>query len=100
MATTKLDHLKRLRNTLVDLMTYCVKDGDDWQKYNDLLDRVIELQTEEMRKLGYMRVCLVNEVKAEETLFISTAENCDTYASILLEDNPEMRGYIKIDYIR
>lgn len=100
METTKLDRLTRLRNTLTSIMRDCANDEDEWLKYRDILARVGELLTEERRKQGYMRVCLITDGRELETLFTGTAENCDIYVSILFEAHPEMRDNIKIDHIR
>ena len=97
MATTnisKLDRLTMLRDTLLDCCKESVKNADEWQTFHDMLAKVVDLLTDERRRLGYMAVYPIVNGSAQEALFEGTREQCKTYTDILLENKPEMKGNI------
>ena len=97
MTTTKiskLDRLTMLRNTLLDCCQDSVKDADEWQTFHDMLAKVVDLLTDERRRLGYMAVYPIVNGSAQEALFEGTREQCKIYTDILLENKPEMKGNI------
>lgn len=91
---SKLDRLTMLRNTLLDCCQESVKDADEWQTFHDMLAKVRDLLTDEMRRLGYMAVYPIVNGSAQEALFEGTREQCKIYTDILLENQPEMKGNI------
>ena len=94
MNTSKLDRLTMLRNTLLDCCQDSVKDADEWQTFHDMLAKVVDLLTDERRRLGYMAVYPIVNGSAQEALFEGTREQCKIYTDILLENKPEMKGNI------
>ena len=96
MATTisKLDRLTMLRDTLLDCCKENVKNADEWQTFHDMLAKVVDMMTDERRRLGYMAVYPIVNGSAQEELFEGTREQCKVYTDILLENKPEMKGKI------
>ena len=96
MATTisKLDRLTMLRNSLLDCCKESVKDAEEWQTFHDMLAKVVDMMTDERRRLGYMAVYPIVNGSAQEALFEGTREQCKTYTDILLKNQPEMKGNI------
>ena len=91
---SKLDRLTMLRDTLLDCCKESVKDADEWQTFHDMLAKVVDMMTDERRRLGYMAVYPIVNGSAQEALFEGTREQCKVYTDILLENKPEMRGNI------
>jgi hypothetical protein len=91
---SKIDRLKMLRNMLLDCCQESVKDADEWQMFHDMLAKVGDLLTDEMRRLGYMAVYPIVDGSAQEALFEGTSEQCKIYTDLLLENNPSMKGNI------
>ena len=91
---SKLDRLTMLRNSLLDCCQESVKDSDEWQTFHDMLAKVVDMMTDERRRLGYMAVYPIVNGSAQEALFEGTREQCKTYTDILLENKPEMKGNI------
>jgi hypothetical protein len=90
----KLDRLTMLRDTLLDCCKESVKDADEWQTFHDMLAKVVDMMTDERRRLGYMAVYPIVNGSAQEALFEGTREQCKVYTDILLENKPEMKGNI------
>ena len=91
---SKLDRLTTLRDSLLDCCKESVKDADEWQTFHDLLAKVVDMMTDERRRLGYMAVYPIVNGSAQEALFEGTREQCKVYTDILLENKPEMKGNI------
>jgi hypothetical protein len=91
---SKLDRLTMLRDTLLDCCKESVKDADEWQTFHDMLAKVVDMMTDERRRLGYMAVYPIVNGSAQEALFEGTREQCKIYTDILLENKPEMKGNI------
>ena len=91
---SKLDRLTMLRDTLLDCCKESVKDADEWQTFHDMLAKVVDMMTDERRRLGYMAVYPIVNGSAQEALFEGTREQCKIYTDILLENQPEMKGNI------
>ena len=91
---SKLDRLTMLRDTLLDCCKESVKDADEWQTFHDMLAKVVDMMTDERRRLGYMAVYPIVNGSAQEALFEGTKEQCKIYTDILLENQPEMKGNI------
>ena len=91
---SKLDRLTMLRNTLLDCCQDSVKDADEWQTFHDMLAKVVDLLTDERRRLGYMAVYLIVNGSAQEALFEGTREQCKIYTDLLLGHDPSMKGNI------
>lgn len=94
MATTKLDRLNMLRDALIECKKESVKDADEWQTYDDMMEKVSDMLHEERRRLGYMAVYPIVDGSAQEALFEGTNVQCKIYTDILLEAHPEMKGNI------
>lgn len=92
--TTKLDRLTTLRAALIDCMTDCTGDRDEWQTYSTMLARVGDMLTDERRRQGYMAVYPIKDGSAQGAIFEGTREQCKLYTDILLEAHPEMKGTI------
>ena len=91
---SKLDRLTMLRDTLLDCCKESVKDADEWHTFHDMLAKVVDMMTDERRRLGYMAVYPIVNGSAQEALFEGTREQCKIYTDILLENQPEMKGNI------
>ena len=91
---SKLDRLTMLRDTLLDCCKESVKNADEWQTFHDMLAKVVDMMTDEHRRLGYMAVYPIVNGSAQEALFEGTREQCKIYTDILLENKPEMKGNI------
>ena len=91
---SKLDRLTMLRDTLLDCCKESVKDADEWQTFHDMLAKVVDMMTDERRRLGYMAVYPIVNGSAQEALFEGTSDQCKIYTDILLENKPEMKGNI------
>ena len=91
---SKLDRLTMLRDTLLDCCKESVKDADEWQTFHDMLAKVVDMMTDERRRLGYMAVYPIVNGSAQEALFEGTRDQCKIYTDILLENQPEMKGNI------
>jgi hypothetical protein len=91
---SKLDRLTMLRDTLLDCCKESVKDADEWQTFHDMLAKVVDMMTDERRRLGYMAVYPIVNGSAQEALFEGTRDQCKIYTDILLENKPEMKGNI------
>ena len=91
---SKLDRLTMLRDTLLDCCKESVKNADEWQTFHDMLAKVVDMMTDERRRLGYMAVYPIVNGSAQEALFEGTREQCKIYTDILLENKPEMKGNI------
>lgn len=96
MAITKLELLKSLHVILLACKNECVKDADEWQIYDDMSKRIINLLAKEQRRKGYMAVYNIEDVNDSYIIFTGTKEQCDIYVDILLKENPEMKGNIII----
>ena len=94
MATTKLDRLNMLRDALIECKKESVKDADEWQTYDDMIEKVSDMLHEERQRLGYMAVYPIVDGSAQEALFEGTKGQCKIYTDILLESHPEMKGNI------
>lgn len=94
MATTKLDRLNMLRDALIECKKESVKDADEWQTYDEMMEKVSDMLHEERRRLGYMAVYPIVDGSAQEALFEGTKGQCKIYTDILLEAHPEMKGNI------
>ena len=97
MTTTKIskiDRLTMLRNTLLDCCQESVKDADEWKTFHDMLAKVVDLLTDERRRLGYMAVYPIVNGSAQEALFEGTREQCKIYTDLLLGHDPSMKGNI------
>ena len=92
--TTKLDRLTMLRDALIECKKDSLKDADEWMTYNDMLAKVVDLLTDERRRLGYMAVYPIVNGSAQEALFEGTREQCKTYTDLLLGHDPSMKGNI------
>ena len=91
---SKLDRLTTLRDTLLDCCKESVKDADEWQTFHDMLAKVVDMMTDERRRLGYMAVYPIVNGSAQEALFEGTRDQCKIYTDTLLEAHPEMKGNI------
>ena len=91
---SKLDRLTMLRDTLLDCCKESVKDADEWQTFHDMLAKVVDMMTDDRRRLGYMAVYPIVDGSAQEALFEGTKEQCKIYTDIMLEAHPEMKGNI------
>ena len=91
---SKLDRLTMLRDTLLDCCKESVKNADEWQTFHDMLAKVVDMMTDERRRLGYMAVYPIVNGSAQEALFEGTRDQCKVYTDILLENKPEMKGNI------
>ena len=91
---SKLDRLTMLRDTLLDCCKESVKDADEWQTFHDMLAKVVDMMTDERRRLGYMAVYPIVNGSAQEALFEGTREQCKIYTDLLLGNQPEMKGNI------
>ena len=91
---SKLDRLTMLRDTLLDCCKESVKNADEWQTFHDMLAKVVDMMTDERRRLGYMAVYPIVNGSAQEALFEGTRDQCKIYTDILLENKPEMKGNI------
>lgn len=91
---SKLDRLTMLRNTLIECCQDSVKDADEWQTFHDMLAKVVDLLTDERRRLGYMAVYPIVNGSAQEALFEGTREQCKIYTDLLLGHDPSMKGNI------
>ena len=91
---SKLDRLTMLRDTLLDCCKESAKDADEWQTFHDMLAKVVDMMTDERRRLGYMAVYPIVNGSAQEALFEGTRDQCKIYTDILLENKPEMKGNI------
>ena len=91
---SKLDRLTTLRDSLLDCCKESVKDADEWQTFHDMLAKVVDMMTDERRRLGYMAVYPIVNGSAQEALFEGTRDQCKIYTDILLENKPEMKGNI------
>ena len=91
---SKLDRLTMLRDTVLDCCKESVKDADEWQTFHDMLAKVVDMMTDERRRLGYMAVYPIVNGCAQESLFEGTRDQCKIYTDILLENKPEMKGNI------
>lgn len=86
--TTKLDRLTALRDTLLELCTESTANADEWQTFHDMLAKVVNMMTDERRRLGYMAVYPIVDGCSQEALFEGTSEQCQIYVSILKENDP------------
>ena len=91
---SKLDRLTMLRDTLLDCCKESVRDADEWQTFNDMLAKVVDMMTDERRRLGYMAVYPIVNGSAQEALFEGTREQCKIYTDFLLGHDPSMKGNI------
>ena len=91
---SKLDRLTMLRDTLLDCCKESVKDADEWQTFHDMLAKVVDMMTDERRRLGYMAVYPIVNGSAQEALFEGTREQCKIYTDLLLGPDPSMKGNI------
>ena len=91
---SKLDRLTMLRDTLLDCCKESVKDADEWQTFHDMLAKVVDMMTDERRRLGYMAVYPIVNGSAQEALFEGTREQCKIYTDLLLGNDPSMKGNI------
>ena len=91
---SKLDRLTMLRDTLLDCCKESVKDADEWQTFHDMLAKVVDMMTDERRRLGYMAVYPIVNGSAQEALFEGTREQCKIYTDLLLGHDPSMKGNI------
>ena len=91
---SKLDRLTMLRDTLLDCCKESVKDADEWQTFHDMLAKVVDMMTDERRRLGYMAVYPIVNGSAQEALFEGTREQCKIYTDRLLGHDPSMKGNI------
>ena len=83
-----------LRDTLVECRKESVKDAEEWQTYDNMMDRVNDLIREEQRRLGYRAVYPIVDGCSRDALFEGSPEACKVYVDILLESHPEMKGNI------
>ena len=86
---SKLDRLTMLRDTLLDCCKESVKDADEWQTFHDMLAKVVDMMTDERRRLGYMAVYPIVDGCSQEALFEGTSEQCQIYVSIMKEHDPK-----------
>ena len=91
---SKLDRLTMLRDTLFDCCQESVMDADEYQTFRDMLAKVVDMMTDERRRLGYMAVYPIVNGSAQEALFEGTREQCKIYTDLLLLNDPSMRGNI------
>ena len=91
---SKLVRLTTLRDSLLDCCKESVKNADEWQTFHDMLAKVVDMISDEHRRLGYMAVYPIVNGSAQEALFEGTREQCKIYTDILLENKPEMKGNI------
>ena len=91
---SRLDRLTTLRDSLLDCCKESVKNADEWQTFHDMLAKVVDMMTNERRRLGYMAVYPIVNGSAQEALFEGTRDQCKIYTDILLENKPEMKGNI------
>ena len=86
---SKLERLTILKAALDDCCREYVKDGEKWQTFRNMSDKVKEMLTDERRKQGWMAVYPIVDGCAQESLFEGTKEQCQIYVDILKEKDPK-----------
>lgn len=93
----KIGRLEAVRSVLIECMNASTKDENEWRIYAGMLGDIMNLITEERRKLGHMAVYPIGSGCSQQSLFEGSIEQCSLYIDILLRAHPEMKDKIIIN---
>lgn len=91
---SKLDRLTKLQVLLRDCQHEAIKDIDEWMAFHDMREKVIDMLTDEKRRLGYSAVYPIVYSCSQKALYEGTKEECEIYIDNLIKTHPEMKGNI------